>query len=304
MIVLITGGAGYIGTELTYRLAKRADVDKVIVYDNLSKRNYGMFFASEKFPERKVTFVRGDILDNRKLQKSLEGVDIVYHLAASVTTPFADQDPHTFEQVNHWGTAAVVDAIEKADIKKIIYLSSVSVYGSSSHWVDEESPLHPRTYYGISKMRGEEQVKRLHAQLDTYILRCGNVFGYSRKMRVDAVVNKFMFQANFIGRIKVFGTGGQQRSFISMERTVDGLEAILNSEPDPGVYNLTAHSMTILELTNAVKKLYPNLEMVFVNQHLKMREIKVKPSLLLDRYLPPLKPINEELKEFRSHFSF
>jgi UDP-glucose 4-epimerase len=106
MKILITGGAGYIGTELTYELMKHADrIDEIIIYDNLSRGNYNLFIGLSKLPEGKVRFIQGDLLDTRKLRKALKGVDVVYHLAAKVSTPFADQNPHLFEQINHWGTA-------------------------------------------------------------------------------------------------------------------------------------------------------------------------------------------------------
>jgi UDP-glucose 4-epimerase len=118
MRILITGGAGYIGTELTYELSKRNEVSEIIIYDNLSRGNYNLFIGQTKL--NKVKFVQGDLLDTRKLKKNLKDVDVVIHLAAVVTTPFSDQNPHLFEQVNHWGTAELVYAIEESKVKKFI----------------------------------------------------------------------------------------------------------------------------------------------------------------------------------------
>ena len=96
MNILITGGAGYIGTELAYELEKNPEVKQIIIYDNLSRGNINLFIGSRKL-SRKIKFVQGDILDTRLLKQTLKGVDVVYHLAAKVTTPFADQNPHIFE---------------------------------------------------------------------------------------------------------------------------------------------------------------------------------------------------------------
>src|SRR5687767_9681098 len=103
MKVLVTGGAGYIGTELTSALIARADVEQVIVYDNLSRPNYNFFLGLQFRNHHKISFVKGELLDSRALKKVLKDVDVVYHLAAKVTTPFANDEAHAYEQVNHWG---------------------------------------------------------------------------------------------------------------------------------------------------------------------------------------------------------
>ena len=88
-MIVVTGGAGYVGTALVEALAKRDEVEDVVVYDNLSRSNPNLFL-SEKLPSDKIHFVRGDILDSRRLKRELQGIDVVYHLAARVSTPFAD----------------------------------------------------------------------------------------------------------------------------------------------------------------------------------------------------------------------
>jgi UDP-glucose 4-epimerase len=306
MRVLITGGAGYIGNELTYRLLQNPIVDRIIIYDNLSRKNYNLFLDT-KYPEGKVRFVYGEILDSRKLRKVLKDVDIVYHLAAKVTTPYANDDPHLFEQVNHWGTAELVYAIEEAgaNIKKLVYTSSSSVYGVSEVMIDINTMPNPKTFYGSSKLRGEAHIERLFDRIPTYILRCGNVYGYSPSLRFDAVINRFMFEANFNGRINVSGDGTQHRSFIHIDKVTNVMNNIINNNFPSGTYNLVDLNMSVIEIANIIKELYPGLETIFVNQHLSLREIMVKPDERLSGISTYLKKsIKEELAEFKEKFSF
>ena len=305
MNVLITGGAGYIGTELIYELDKRPDISKIIVYDNLSRNNINLFIGVHKL-SKKVQFVKGDILDSRTLKKVLEGIDVVYHLAAKVTTPFADQSPHFFEQVNHWGTAELVYAVEESNVKKLVFTSSASVYGSSSDEANEESAPNPRTFYGISKLKGEEQVKRLmQKDIDTFIIRCGNIYGYSKSMRFDSVINKFMFEAHFKNRISVQGTGEQHRSFIHIDKTANILSKLITSGLPGGTYNLVEDTLTINYLAETLQKIYPGLELLFVNQQVKLRELKVRPNNRINALTDiPQRTLEEVLTEFKEQFTF
>lgn len=307
MNVLVTGGAGYVGTELVLKLAANPGVSKVVVYDNLSRENYNLFInASKHVSKDKIQFEFGDLLDTRKIKKVLKDIDVVYHLAARASTPFANTDSHLFEQVNHWGTAELVYAIEElGTIKKMIYVSSCSVYGSGKELIDETAIVNPKTIYGVSKMRGEEHVTRLGEKMNAVIIRLGNVYGYSSSMRFDAVINKFMFEAHYKNRISIHGNGRQSRSFIHVQKAVDSLEAILTKEIPSDIYNLTERNLEIYDLIDEVKDLYPSLEFIFINQHLELREQKINPETKLLKYIP-LKQTNftEELAEFKKHFTF
>ncbi len=305
MKVLITGGAGYIGSELVYKLSNNKVVKEIIIYDNLHRGNYNFFIGVRKIEHPNISFIKGDILDGRKLRKVLKGVDVVYHLAANVTTPFADQNPHFFEQVNHWGTAELSNAIEQSNVSKFIYVSSVSVYGSQSELVTNETQLNPKTFYGISKMRGEEHVRRLFDKLPTYIARSGNVFGYSKGLRIDAVINKFMFDAQFDSRITIHGDGNQTRAFIEICRLVNYLDAMLSSNLPSGHFNLVDKNLSVLDVVDTMRELYPGLEMIFVNQHLKMREIQVERDPNALKLLKTKeRSLFEELSEFKKMFTF
>lgn len=306
MKVLITGGAGYVGTELTKVLVKDEQIKEILIYDNLSRLNYNLFLGKRLKNFEKVNFIAGDILDSRKLQQILRGVDVVYHLAARVTTPFANTDAHFHEQVNHWGTAEVVNAVEDSEVKKFIYTSSTSVYGSSTDFLNEESIPNAKTFYGISKLRGEDHVKRLLKKIDTYILRCGNVYGYSKSMRFDAVVNKFMFDANFNNRISIHGDGKQSRSFINVSLLSETLLKLIRHQVPSGIYNIVDKNYSILDIVDVLKILYPTLEFIFINQHLSLRDLKVSPDSKLRQFINYVNSSSlfDELSEFKQKFSF
>jgi UDP-glucose 4-epimerase len=307
MNILVTGGSGYIGAELVFNLSKSPDVDKIVVYDNLTRENYNLFISnSNKFSNNKVKFEFGDILDSRKIRKALKDIDIVYHLAARVDTPFSNIDSHAFEQVNNWGTAELVYAIEETkSVKKLIYLSSTSVYGSSKKIVDESNTPNPRTFYSISKMRGEEHVKRLSNKINTNIIRCGNVYGYSPCIRFESVINRFMFDANFNNRISIHGTGKQARSFINVTKLVDALVQLKHKELPSDIYNIMDRNMEILDIVDIMKEIYPELEFLFINQHLELRELRVNPETKFSKYYKlPETDFKEELIKFKDRFAF
>lgn len=305
MKILITGGAGYVGNELVYRLAATNDIDEIVIYDNLGRGNYNLFTGLRKLPAANIRFVRGDVLDSRKLRTVMEGADVVYHLAAHVTTPFADQNAHVFEQTNHWGTAEVVYAAEDIKPSSVIYLSSASVYGNATVVGSVNDPVQPRSFYAVSKKRGEDHMLRLMEKLPVYVARCANIYGYSKNLRFDAVINRFMFDAHFGNRITVHGNGHQHRAFISMERAVDFLCGLSGGNLPPGVYNLVDRNLSILELTQILRELYPDLETIFIDQHLPMHDLQVTRDERVEQVMSvPMKKLVDDLGDFQETFTF
>ncbi|MFY0626046.1 MAG: NAD-dependent epimerase/dehydratase family protein [Reichenbachiella sp.] len=266
MNVLITGGAGYIGTRLIKSLSANKEVEKVVIYDNLMRGNFNLFLGDKYIHPDGMQFIQGDILDSRSLKKALKGIDVVIHMAAKVTSPFANVNLHFYEQINNWGTAELTYAIEESEVKKVIYLSSMGVYGFSDDPISEDFPVNPSSFYAISKQRGEEHVQRLDEKHNPIILRCGNVYGYSRSMRFDAVINRFVFESNFSGRISINGSGNQQRAFIHVHSLANILDQVTTMAVPTGVYNVSERNMSVLDIVDVLKELKPELEFLFVNQ--------------------------------------
>lgn len=308
MKVLVTGGAGYIGTELVSLLIANPKVEKVVVYDNLSRPNYNLFLGLRLQHHSKITFVKGELLDSRALKKVLKGIDVVYHLAAKVTTPFANADSHGYEQVNHWGTAELVYAVEESEVKRFIYTSSTGVYGSSKIPAHEDTPPDPQTFYAASKLRGEDHVLRLikSGKVETFLMRCGNVYGYSKSMRFDAVINKFVFEANFNKRVTIQGDGKQSRTFIHINMLAKALSNLLWADLPSDVYNVVDRNLKVIDILDVLKELIPELEFIFINQHLRLHELNVKPNPLVTDTLQIRNQgtFKEELSEFLTKFSF
>lgn len=303
MRILITGGAGYLGTEICLRLMSRPEVEALRIYDNLSRKNYNIFLGPEML-DKKVSFAEADILDSYTLKKEVAEADLVIHMAAKVSTPFADQNPHLFDQINHWGTAEVSYAVEETDCPAVIYFSSGSVYGAEE---DEATPAtlpNPKTFYGISKLKGEEHIERLATKKRVSIVRCANVYGYSKSMRFDAVINRFVFQAKNFRRITINGSGEQARAFVHIERVTDFVESLAFAQNRKKIYNLVDRNLTVNDIAYSLKEILPEMEMLYVDQQIKLRGIKMAEDANVKALIGNSeKSFDQELRRFLSKMS-
>ena len=303
MKILLTGGAGYIGNELVYRLSEETGIEEILVYDNLCKGNYNLFTGLRKVPGKNVRFLQADILDSRSLRSAMKGVDLVIHLAAKVPTPYADQDPHDFEQSNHWGTAEVVYAAEEESVGRFIYLSSQSVYGHGEV-KNTEHPRVPTSYYSISKMRGEEHVLRLMEKVSVQLVRCANVYGYSKNLRVETEINQLVFDAHFSNRVSIHGDPEFTQTYISLYRLVEVLAQMVNQNVESDVYNLSHLSVSSMDMVEGLKVIYPGLETIFVDQHIPLHDLTMQCDKRLAPLLPDDTSIVEDLQKFKELFTF
>lgn len=298
MKILVTGGAGYIGTELVKALSQISTIDEIVVYDNLWKDNYNLFTHSG-IAKGKVTFIKAEMLDSRQLSKALENIDIVYHLAAHVDSKLVNANHHLYEQINNWGNAELSYAIEESKVKRIINASSIAVYGSSDELIQKSTTPNPKTFYGTSKLRGEEHITRLSDKLDVFNLRIGNVYGYGTSMRMDSVINQFTFAAAFENRIKILGEGNQKRGCIHINSLIDIMIGLMGSELSSGTYNVVENNYSILDMADELKSIIPEMEMLFINQHLSLRNLEVEADAEINGLIKKeSQPFKQDLKDF------
>ena len=303
MHVLITGGAGYIGTSLVALLAQEESVSKITIYDNLSHGRHGLFTGSP-INGAEMSFRRKELLDSRSLRTSLKGVDVVVHLAAKVSTPFASGDPHGFQQVNHWGTAELSYALEDSTVQKVIYASSASIYGHSTSLKTVLDRPNPNTAYGISKLNGESMLWRLRHRMQVVILRCANVYGYSPSLRFDAVINRFVRQAFFEGRISIEGSGQQMRPFIHIDHVAEVFQKVVTKFSESGIYNLVDQNRQIMDISNHLKDIKPDLEMMFIEQDVPMNSLQVESNAEMSALYSNPTTFDSQISEFRNAFRF
>ena len=275
-------------------------VTEITVLDNLSQGNYNLFLHSQIKPG-KVKFVKGELLDSRTLDKLVKNVDVVYHLAAENTDD--EKLHHMHEQVNNWGTAELIYAVEESDVQQFIYVSSTAVYGYSDNEFDVYSVVEPASSLGNSKFRGEQHVERIMSKINTQIIRLGNVFGYGVSMKMKSILNNLLFDSHFVGQISIHGSGNQKRPFISLEKTTNILANLLGGKLDSGVYNLVENNKSIMELVEIIQKQNPDMEMIFTNQHLELPQQMVKTDeRIMKLYDGEQLSFEEELNELKTHF--
>ncbi len=304
MRVLVTGGAGYLGTSVVAALADRPDVSDILVYDNLSRGNRS-FFLGGPGNGQPVRFVQGDMLDSAELPRVLEGIDAVVHLAARVKTPFADEATHAMDQVNHWGTAELSYALERSNVGRVVYTSSTAVYGHNDYAADIADLPSPMTAYGVSKLAGEAMLRRLSDDMRVCIVRCGNVYGFNRSMRFDAVVNRMAFDARFRSRVMIEGSGEQLRSFIHVERAAAVLTTLACGDCGSDMWNLVEHTRSVNEVAETLESIYPDLERIWVQPNLHVRSLAVKPDERLNAILNGSRSdFESDARDMDAHFAF
>jgi nucleoside-diphosphate-sugar epimerase len=203
--ILVTGGAGYVGSVLTPLLIKEGYDVRV-----LDLFIYGEHVLDEVKGNPKLQIIKGDIRDVELLKKSLAGVDAVIHLACISNDPSFELNPDLARTINYDAFIPLVEISKASGVKRFIYASSSSVYGIKDEPnVTEDLPLEPLTDYSKYKAMCEEQLEKHRSpEFTTLTIRPATVCGYSPRLRLDLSVNILTNHAINKGKITVFG--GQQ----------------------------------------------------------------------------------------------
>ena len=263
MKTLVTGGAGFIGSHICEALLRRGH--EVISVDNYIAGHSANLEHIKYDPN--FTEVFCDILDVGQMARLLKGVDVVFHEAASKKN-VCERSPVMDLEINAKGTLQLLEMCVNAGVKKFVHASTGSVYGEAMGIQDENHPVNPVSYYGISKLAGEKYVMLFKDRIKTTVLRYFHVYGQRQDCSsYGGVVSIFNDNLKHDKPLTIYGDGTQERSFTHVDDVVKANLFSMNNEVTNGkVYNCASGiSVTINELADAIKDLHgkPNHEVIY-----------------------------------------
>jgi nucleoside-diphosphate-sugar epimerase len=276
-MILVTGGAGYVGCILARELLSKGET--VRVFDRL-------FFGEDGLQEvrDKVELIEGDL---RYFDEAiLDGIDSVIHLAGLSNDPTAEFNPKANHEMNTVATEVLANACKRRGIKRFVFASTCSIYDkglyAEDRLLDEESDVSPRAAYAVSNHEAE---RALLAMADDrfcpVILRKGTLYGFSPRMRYDLVVNTFVKDALMNGSLKVFCGGEMWRPLVDV---TDAAKAYICCVEAPEhkvhgqIFNLVFKNYRILELAHWVREAFnpiKKLEIEVDYSHYRTRSYRV-----------------------------
>jgi nucleoside-diphosphate-sugar epimerase len=262
--ILVTGGAGYIGSVMTGELLKAGY--QVVVLDRF-------FFGQQSLEQYKdnknLTLIRDDIryFD----EKILTGINTVIDLAGISNDPACDLNPKITTSVNQDGCIRVARLAQKMGVSQYLFSSSCSIYGDSANLkLTEKSPVNPVSLYALSKLRVEEQVLPMaNKDFSVTILRNGTVYGLSQRMRLDLVINVMAMNAYRNGKIYILGGGKQWRPMVHIKDVAHAFIKVIEADKakvSGQIFNVGSNEQNyqVIQMAHMVKDIIPHLQIEVV----------------------------------------
>jgi Nucleoside-diphosphate-sugar epimerases len=250
---LVTGGAGFIGSHLARSLVQTGVAVRVL--DDLSTGNaHNLADVADR-----IQFIPGDVRDLSADAAAVQGVDVVFHLAAMVSVPLSVKEPERCHAICATGTLKVLEAAAAAGVRRVVYAGSSSAYGDAGQGaIAESAPLRPMSPYAAAKLAGEHYCQAWSAvsNLETVRLRFFNVFGPNQdpSSPYSGVISIFTKLAREGGAPTIYGDGLQTRDFVYVGDVVRALRLAAETPGVNGeVFNIgRGHAVTLLELLSEV----------------------------------------------------
>ena len=304
--VLIVGGAGFIGTVLASKLLEKnyhvTILDKLIYDNKIIKNN----FKNKK----NFNFIFGDVCDLNIQIKAIKEIDTVVYLSEIVGDPACSAKPEDALKTNYLSVLSFANLCSHLAIDKFIYTSSCSVYGldKNNKLLNEKSNLNPISHYARIKIMSEKALlNSANNNFKPTILRLGTVFGPSKRMRFDLVVNTMSKFAYFNNKIDIHG-GNQWRPNIHVEDVADGIISIIKANKrnvGNQIFNLSNDNLNlqIIEIAKKVKSVFKNAKLNVIKSTVDPRNYKVTSKKIKNKTgFVAKKSIENALKEMKNIF--
>ena len=273
--ILVTGGAGYIGSVLTHKLIESGYNVRII--DSLI---YGKDGISDLISNNSVELIEKDIRDEKTLNDVVKEIDCVIHLAAIVGDPLCKKIPVAAKQINEDATKKLVTVSKKQGVKRFIFASTCSNYGSSSTTVDENSPIQSLSLYSTTKVNSENFIlSTKNSSFEPSILRFATAHGLSPRMRFDLLLQEFLRDAILDKKIKIYGPNFW-RPLAHVDDISNACITAIKSSKDVisgEIYNVghTTENYTKKMLAEIIQEFVPLTEIEIIESKRDLRTYKV-----------------------------
>jgi len=287
MKLLVTGGCGYVGSQL---------VKELLLHDHSVTVLDTMWFGNYLKKNDKLRVIKSDIrYTNDMDNEELFDVDAIFHLANIANDPSSEIDPRLTWEVNVLGSKLLVETAILNGVKRFIYASSGSVYGvKEEENVTEDLDLDPISDYNKTKMVSERVLMSYKDEIEVYLLRPATVCGYSPRMRLDLTVNLLTQQAIEDGVITVFG-GDQVRPNVHISDMVSAYLHFLSGDFETGVYNVGFENMSVYQIASIVsERVGVNIR---VTENNDPRSYRLNSDKLLSTGFTPHHSVNDAVEE-------
>lgn len=257
MNILVTGGAGYIGSGLLLKLGEEFPEATITSIDNLATGDYRHVDYLKN--DKHYRFLVGDIEEESDLRKAItQDTAIIVHLAAMPGVKLCKEQPKKAINTNFYGTHLLLEEAVNHNIERFIFTSSAAVYGTPQQQpITEKHLLNPINLYGVTKVAAEKIVNSFHVThgLTTMILRLSNVYGLSAYSRWDTVIPKFVWQAVNSQPLTIRADGKQQRDFVHVNDVIEAVIRCLRT-PKQAVagetFNIGGENLSVNQIAEIV----------------------------------------------------
>jgi len=262
MTVLVTGGLGYIGSRLIREIPDHPAFagEEIRIMDNFRQPRFHTLWDLPSYAD--YDFVEGDIRDADDRSEALDGVDTVFHLAAITNAPETFDIPEKTWEVNHEAAVDLFKDAREAGVNEFVNAVTCSVYGTTEEKIQEGFDCEPESPYGEAKLAAEREMFDLYdGEMGLTGLRLGTVYGWTRGMRFDTVVDKFALLAAMGKPLTVYeGAEDQQRPYLHVQDSVRSMLFAAENLGDGEAYNVVGQNGRLQDVVDAIVNHFPDVE--------------------------------------------
>ncbi len=307
MTVLVTGGVGYLGSRLIRELPDHPEFagETIRILDNFRQPRYHALWDLPTYVD--YEFVEADVRDAEAVREAMDGVSTVFHLAAITNAPETfDIEDRTWD-VNHQGTLNVYGAAREVGTDEFVNVSTCSVYGTTEDEIGEGFDCDPESPYGEAKLAAEQAVLDRYREDDSLgvtALRLGTVYGWTRGMRFDTVVDKFALLAATGQPLTVYrGAEDQRRPYLHVQDAVRSMLFAASELGDGEAYNVVGQNGRLQDVVDAVVAHFPDVEVGYTEaEQLNQLSYVVSDEKITEQGFEPCYTLDQGVAELADKF--